>query len=188
MKTNKIVLGVIADTHIPDKSPGLHAGIADTFQQAGVSLIIHAGDISVPGVLRRLEAIAPVAAVRGNRDWLMYFRLPAKLTLTYYGCVIGIFHGHGGIKDYILGKLLTLRHPERYPFRHYRRIAKSTFPKAKIIIFGHSHMPENRWIEGTLYFNPGSARTRRKDSPPSIGLITIAPGGKITSEIILLEN
>jgi putative phosphoesterase len=61
-------LGVLADTHIPDRVPTLNPRVIQVFRQAQVSAILHAGDVSVPQVLAELEKIAQVYAVRGNRD------------------------------------------------------------------------------------------------------------------------
>ena len=54
-------IGVISDTHnfLDPKIPGLFAG---------VSHILHAGDIGLPQILTELGSIAPVTAVGGNTD------------------------------------------------------------------------------------------------------------------------
>ncbi|MCA9469258.1 MAG: metallophosphoesterase family protein, partial [Nitrospira sp.] len=55
------MIGVISDTH------GLvRPEVFEVFQ--GVEVILHAGDIGHEEVLRTLETIAPVVAVRGNND------------------------------------------------------------------------------------------------------------------------
>src|SRR5688500_10672913 len=54
-------VGLISDTH------GLLRPEA-TECLRGSDFIIHGGDIGDPGVLRELNAIAPVTAVRGNND------------------------------------------------------------------------------------------------------------------------
>ncbi|MBW6475409.1 MAG: metallophosphoesterase family protein, partial [Anaerolineaceae bacterium] len=48
-------IGVLSDTHIPDRVGALHPDILPAFKEMGVELIIHAGDISSPVVLRQLE-------------------------------------------------------------------------------------------------------------------------------------
>jgi predicted phosphodiesterase len=54
-------IGVIADTH------GLFApALVEHF--AGVTAILHAGDIGDSDVIRQLQQIAPVIAVSGNVD------------------------------------------------------------------------------------------------------------------------
>src|SRR5208337_2195517 len=54
-------IGVLSDTHnfLDPKIPELFAG---------VSHILHAGDIGLPWILTELEAVAPVTAVAGNTD------------------------------------------------------------------------------------------------------------------------
>jgi hypothetical protein len=56
-----IVVGVIADTHALVRPEALDA-------LAGVTRIVHAGDVGAPEVLRALARVAPVTAVRGNND------------------------------------------------------------------------------------------------------------------------
>ena len=63
-----IRLGVISDTHIPDRARRLNERVIPVFREAGVSAILHAGDVSTPRVLKQLEEVAPVYATRGNRD------------------------------------------------------------------------------------------------------------------------
>ena len=181
MKQETTVVGVIADTHIPDKTLRLLPEVFDTFINAGVSIIIHAGDISIPKVLRQLETIAPVKAVRGNRDWLIP-GLPKTRYLSLQGTTIGITHGHGNMQDYIKDKFLHLT--GGYSFDHYRQVVQKACPKAKVIVFGHSHVPENRWVNGILFFNPGTPRLRGNKHSPSVGLLTLSAGGKVQGEII----
>src|SRR5262245_6561269 len=57
----RTLIGVVSDTH------GLLRPEA-VRRLRGVDRIVHAGDIGAPEVLRALEAIAPVTAVRGNHD------------------------------------------------------------------------------------------------------------------------
>lgn len=58
-----VVVGVISDTHGVVR-PGVHK----VFEEAGVSLILHAGDVGGDEVLDELGLIAPVHAVFGNTD------------------------------------------------------------------------------------------------------------------------
>src|ERR1700721_364618 len=54
-------IGVISDTHgllRPEVAPAL----------AGVEHILHLGDVGKISILRKLEKIAPVTAIRGNID------------------------------------------------------------------------------------------------------------------------
>ncbi len=185
MNTSVIKLGVIADTHVPDKVKALNAQVLPVLRQSGVSAILHAGDISTPGVLSALEEIAPVYAVLGNRDWVFLGRLPLHRTLNFDGVTVGLTHGHGGLVPYLVGKLHYIA--EGYNLERFKPLLLRTFPAAKVIVFGHTHRPLNRWVNGKLFFNPGSTcYTDKRDLPPSLGLLTIHPGGQITGEIISL--
>ncbi|NIW45760.1 MAG: YfcE family phosphodiesterase [Gammaproteobacteria bacterium] len=180
-----VSLGVIADTHVPDKTARLHPAVIPTFQQAGVQQIIHAGDISSARVLDALSQVAPVLAVKGNRDLYFLSRLPRKINLVYNGITIGITHGHGNLKDYFLGKLFYLR--EGYNFVRYQRVVESICPTEDVIIFGHSHVPENRWIDGTLFFNPGAAGVVEHKIPRGVGILQISPGGQVAGQHVQLD-
>jgi putative phosphoesterase len=180
-------IGVIADTHIPDRVGALHPDILPTFKEKGVDLIIHAGDISSPDVISQLEQIAPVQAVMGNRDWWRFKNLPAVKVITIKGVRILITHGHGHIFSYIWDKfpywILG------YQFDRFVKKFSKMNQEFDINIFGHSHRPENRWVEGRLYFNPGSAYDPlRNQNGPSIGLMEIGERKAIESKIIYLRK
>ena len=56
-----MTVGVISDTHGIVRPEAVEA-LRDS------ELIVHAGDVGTPEVLKRLRAIAPTIAVRGNVD------------------------------------------------------------------------------------------------------------------------
>jgi putative phosphoesterase len=180
-----VKLGVLADTHVPDKARDLNHKTFSVFADAGVEAILHAGDISVPRVLAELQRVAPVYAVRGNRDWLRLKHLPPKLTLTVEGLTIGLTHGHGRVLDYLVEKILFIKWG--YQFKRHRRVLAAIFPQAAVIVFGHSHIPTNVWVNGKLYFNPGSASLYENNLPPSVGLLHVQAGGQVNGEIVPLE-
>jgi putative phosphoesterase len=180
-----IRLAVVADTHVPDRCRGLHPGLLPSLRAANVELILHAGDISTPRVLRALAEIAPVVAVRGNRDWFPHSDLPMHRVLEIGGKHIGLTHGHGSWSEYIGDKIhLVLRGPRS--FDHYMHRAIRALPNdVDAVVFGHNHAPINRLIEGKLVFNPGSAcRNVVKGAGPSYGILEV--GDKIRGEIIYL--
>ncbi len=145
-------IGVISDTHIP-QFKRLPEAIWQHF--AGAELIIHAGDLSVLSVLNELETIAPVVAVQGNveREEVV-LRLPIKREIVVGHCRIGVVH--------ILGDA------------HNRvKVARQEFPEARVVVFGHSHIPWNEDRDGQLLFNPGSATDRRSQPRCSIGLLHV---------------
>jgi putative phosphoesterase len=61
MLRKPMIIGIISDTH------GLLRPEALARLQ-GSDLILHAGDIGSPDVLRTLKKICPVKAIRGNND------------------------------------------------------------------------------------------------------------------------
>jgi putative phosphoesterase len=159
-------IGVISDTHIPHFKQ-LPVSIVEHF--AGVELIIHAGDLSVLRVIDELETIAPVVAVRGNIEEEEVVRnLPIKREIVVGFCRIGIVH--------ILGDA-----------HNRERVALQEFPNARVVVFGHSHIPWNQEHEGLLLFNPGSATDRRRQPGCSVGLLYVDDEEKsVRGEIIWL--
>ena len=161
-------VGIISDTHIPrfSKLP------EDVFQHfADVELIIHAGDLSILTVISELETLAPVIAVQGNveREEVV-LTLPIKREVVIGHCRIGIVH--------ILGES-----------KYYAQTARREFPQARVVVFGHSHVPYNHEHDGQLLFNPGSANDRRRQPTCSIGKLFIDDEGmSVWGEIIALPG
>jgi hypothetical protein len=92
--------------------------------------------------------------------------LPIKREIVVGGCVIGLVH--------ILG--------ER---SHYARNARREFPSARVVVFGHSHIPYLEDRDGLLLLNPGSATDRRRQPHRTIALLTIEDG-EPRGEIVVL--
>jgi predicted phosphodiesterase len=58
-----------------------------------------------------------------------------------------------------------------------------------VIIFGHTHHIENRWIGGKLYFNPGSVSHGDKLIPdPYFGLLKFYDDGRIEACLVPLTG
>ena len=149
-------LGVISDTH------GLLRPEAEEVLR-GSDIIVHAGDIGSPDVLRRLEKIARVIAVRGNIDrepWAKDLPLSESLEL-------------GRASIYVLHDVNEL---DLDP-----RVAGFS-----VVIAGHSHQPRCEERNGVLFFNPGSAGPRRFRLPISVGVISIE-GSRVTGALKTLE-
>ena len=178
------ILGIIADTHVPDRLPGLDPRVLEIFRQAAVSQILHAGDISVQSVLDELETVAPVQAVCGNRDIFALPHLPSKLLLEVEGVRIGLMHGHGTLLSYFFDKLDFIMHGKRVG--RYLNRALATFPDVDIIIFGHLHLPGLLNLDGKLIFNPGSPCCPNPlNVSPSVGLLH-CEAGQLRAEIVAL--
>ena len=182
-----VTIGVIADTHIPDRARRLNPLVLEIFQDKQVEVILHAGDVSAPYVLDELEEIAPVHAVRGNRDWLLLRDLPMTLNLEFEGISIGIAHGHGGLRNYLADRFYLLFHDYSHEMLLPRLL--DAFPYSRVIVFGHGHMPLNSWMNGKLLFNPGSPHfPHTKRITPSLGILQLSAGGDVKSEIIPLDQ
>ncbi|HEY3344799.1 MAG TPA: metallophosphoesterase family protein [Anaerolineaceae bacterium] len=180
-------IGVISDTHIPDRARHLHPGVMAYFREAGVGTVLHGGDVAVRSVLEELGHLGPVIAVRGNRDWLLAQELPLAVQIQVGDVEIGLAHGHGGMLRYFLDKYQYFR--EGYKVERYRGYLRRVFPEAKLIVFGHTHRPECVWKDGTLFFNPGAAGfPALTDVGPTIGLLEVGPGDAVRGRIVALEG
>jgi len=175
-------LGVICDSHVPDRMRALPPAALEAL--AGVDAILHGGDICVQRVLDALAQVAPVYAVRGNRD--LALRLPLDRELTFEGVRLGLTHGHGGLRSYAREKLVTA--VMGYYHNRFLQQVRGRFGSVQAIVFGHSHRPVNFMMNGVLMFNPGSLGPEyRKGRGPAVGLLTIE-NGAIRGEIIRLEG
>lgn len=179
------VVGVVSDTHIPDRTRFLHPQLIQALDDQKVDLILHAGDICVPRVLDELRELAPVLAVRGNRDILFGKDLPISRTLEVNGIKILLTHGHMGMTSYWADKVQHML--IGYRLNRYIRRVRKEMPGAGVYIFGHSHRSEIIWQEDVLLFNPGSVSI---GAPPqfhrSWGLLTFS-GKTIEGKIMYLD-
>jgi putative phosphoesterase len=179
------VIGLIADTHVPDRMRRLNPKILDIFQKANVNQILHAGDISVPRVLRELQEVAPVLAVRGNRDWFGFQDLPMQRIVEVGATRIGMTHGHGSWGLYFRDKLrYFVRGPQKFEF--FMNRAMRLVEEVDVLVFGHNHDPLVKDVDGLLVVNPGSACCQAFNlKPPSVALLRI-DGDKVRAEIAFL--
>jgi putative phosphoesterase len=154
-----MVIGVISDTH-NKFDPAIRTHFA------GVSQILHAGDIGERRILQELEAIAPVLAVTGNVDWggPLDRDVPRSRSITLDGCPIYMTH----IVD--------------HPAQLLKRLPE---PRPAVYIYGHSHIPLIEEHEAVLFLNPGSAGPGRFGRERSIARLTIMDG-KASAELIPL--
>ncbi len=183
-----VTLGVLADTHVPDRFPHLPAEVEAIFREAGVTVILHAGDVTHPGVLRRLARIAPVYAVRGNRDFLLWWRLPARLRIRIGPIAFTLVHGHGGLWRYAVDKVaFFLGHP--LTFREIEDRTWAQHRGAQVLILGHTHMPILRPMGRGWLFNPGSPTVPpqlNRDIPRAVGLVHVSREHRLRFQWILL--
>ena len=160
-------IGVISDTHIPDRAKDIPRQILEDFKK--VDLIIHAGDLVDLGVLDKLKSVCSrVVAVWGNMDpYEVRKKLPEKEIVEAGIHRIGVMHGYG-----TPGKLVELL---AQAFKD---------DKVDIIVFGHAHSGLNEKRGGVLFFNPGSPTDRIFSPYNSYGIIEI--NDKVEARIIKL--
>jgi len=183
-----LTLGVIADTHIPDRAQEIPPAVFDVFTKADITAILHAGDICSPKVLQTLGDIAPVIAVRGNRDWFVP-GIPLHTRLQYEGVSIGLTHGHGNWWGYVLDKMNFVINGPRQ-FSYVENKVQQIFPDTDVVVFGHNHAPVNRNENGRLLFNPGSPNCPNiflQNAPQTVGLLHI-DGKTVQGEIIEINH
>ena len=151
-----IHVGVISDTHIPDRAQEIPKKILDDFKH--VDMVIHAGDLVDVCVLEQLKSVcAEVKAVWGNMDpYEVRIKLPEKEIFKVGKFKIGIMHGFGSP-----AKLVDFLSAE---FKNEH---------VDMIIFGHAHAPFNEKKGGILFFNPGSATDKIFAPFNSYGIIEI---------------
>lgn len=182
-----ITVGVIADTHVPDRARALPPEALEVFRQAKVAAILHAGDVIHPAVLAALEAIAPTYAVRGNRDWYFLRSLPPRLVLQFEEVKVGMCHGHGSFLRYVGDKWEHFRRGAP-PFARFARRALAAFPQVDVVVFGHTHYPVCRWVGLQLLCNPGSPVVPALPNVPrAVGLLHIE-GRAVWGELRVLDR
>jgi putative phosphoesterase len=156
-------VAVIADTHTRGMSRSVPAGAWPYLESS--DHILHAGDVVDPTLLDELASLAPVSVVLGNCDaWdVRNWGASAKAEIELGGVRIGMIHDSG-------------------PRRGRRERLRAAFPDARVVVFGHSHLPVNEDDGELLLFNPGSPTWKRRAPFPSMGLLWIE-GEDVEGEI-----
>jgi len=182
-----LTVGVLADTHVPDRRRHLPPAVLTIFHTAQVTAILHLGDVIHPRVLTMLESIAPTYAVRGNRDIYFLRRLPLRRQLAFAGVTVGMIHTHGTFWQYLADKWEHLR--RGVPFRRFEQRALAAFPHADVVLFGHTHYPVCRWVGRQLLCNPGSpVRPIFRHLPPTVALLHFLTTGEVCGEVVFLPD
>lgn len=139
-------IGVLSDTH-----GLLRPQVKEILKEC--DYIIHGGDMDKEEILRELETIAPVFAVRGNNDrgeWAD--RLEETLRFSIGHTSFLVVHNKACIPDELNAA-------------------------CDVIIFGHSHRYFCEEREGTLWLNPGSCGRRRFHLELSMAVIRLSEAG-----------
>jgi putative phosphoesterase len=156
MPAREIIVGIISDTHGLLRREAVAA-------LRGSDMIIHAGDVGNPDVIKKLAAIAPTHVVRGNIDtgsWAAHLPMTERVDV-------------GERRFHVLHQISQL---ELDP-------AVAGFAA---VVFGHSHQPLIETRAGVLFLNPGSAGPRRFKLPVTVARVGVA-GPHMRPEIVELQ-
>ena len=141
------VVGVISDTHG-------HLAPQASILLDQADLIVHAGDIDTPEVLKQLQAKGTLIAVKGNMDWGRWTRKLPPYEMIQIGT----------LWLYVLHDLARLD-------------LDPAGAGISVVVSGHTHQPSKESTNGVLYLNPGSASFPRRRYPATMALMTISESG-----------
>jgi putative phosphoesterase len=150
MNSRATIIGLISDTHGLVR-PEVFAALQ------GVSQILHAGDVGPADVLTELAAIAPIRAVYGNTD------APGRADLVE--C----------IEDVIDGVRIVVTHGHELGSPTPPKLV-GAFPKADVIVYGHTHQQLVTKAARRIVVNPGAAGPRRFKLQPCVAKLYIWQG------------
>jgi putative phosphoesterase len=153
-------IGVVGDIH------GNFSGLRQAVTQMGpIDRLFFTGDgCKDIQRLRRMQPELPIDGVEGNCDWDSDY--PKEQFLTLDSVKILLTHGHRyRVKDGLLKLELA-----------------GMQSGADLIVFGHTHIPQNDSWRNLRFFNPGSLCPERSYKRPSFGIIEI-DGAQIHCEV-----
>lgn len=156
---------VLADTHAPRRWRTCPPRVAVLLR--GADMILHAGDVCTAEVLDELAEYAPVVAVAGNNDGPDVAAWGAGPTaeLDIGGLAVAMVHDSGPAT----GRLVRMRRQ---------------FPRAELVVFGHSHIPLDVSGDGFRIFNPGSPTDRRRQPAGTAGVLDVQDGLLVSASIV----
>ncbi|MFH2085745.1 MAG: YfcE family phosphodiesterase [bacterium] len=181
------IIGVIADTHFT-KCNKLAPDIINFFSD--VSMILHAGDIGDKSEFKKLENIAPVVAVMGNkqsdrekynlRDVEHLTIGPLKIMLVHKTSRKAIQYA-----EYLISKAFKLKSIALH--MQLTRLKDQLHNKVNVCVFGHFHEVVIKKYGNLLILNPGAAYSTRK-RVGSVMKLSIDDNGKIEVLVKYLAN
>jgi len=162
-------IGVVSDTHLRGRGCALAPAVLRALE--GVDGIVHCGDINEESVLMELETLAPVYAVSGNTDpWLVWQALPERRILTFEGVRVGVHHGNGrgAARDNALSQF--------------------DVSDVEVVLYGHSHCPEESHEGGRYCFNPGSPTRPRCRAGRTVGILHVERPCAVQGRWVYLDD
>jgi len=160
-----VKIAVISDTHIADSSKAAPDAMWEMVELA--DCVVHLGDFTSEEFADELEKRSRLYAVHGNADsYALKSRYPATLIMELEGVKAALVHQFAGPWSAATGRA-----------ENYRRAGVS------LILFGHTHKPEDTTIAGVRLVNPGSAGDGRQTKGVlTAGMLTVA-GGRLSWEL-----
>ena len=144
-------IGLISDTHMPQRWATMPTAVSQIF--AHVDMIFHAGDVGELWVLDELSQLAPVIAVHGNDDSEDAQRkLPYQQIVTVAGQRLLIWHSHYANRV----DELHARRSGNLREGCLRSIARAKSAGARLVYFGHWHLPLIFEHDGIVAVNAGA--------------------------------
>ena len=128
---------------ISDTHGLLRPEVVETLKDCEV--ILHGGDINSAKILDELKRIAPVYVVRGNNDKEWAKDLLETLYFELYGI--------------------------RFFMVHNKKYIPKNLENVDVVVYGHSHKYEEKYISGMLLLNPGSCGPRRFTQPITFAVL-----------------
>ncbi len=128
----------------------------------GCDYILHAGDVTSEWILDELRQVCrQLIVVRGNCDYDPWaFKVKSRQLFDIGGLTFLMVHDNWDV-----GRLLT---------------------QADVVVHGHTHVWQNEWRNGRLWFNPGSVGRPRYGAPPTFAIMEIK-NKQISVEQIVLD-
>jgi len=156
---------VLSDTHAPRRWKSCPPRVAEQLRHA--DLILHAGDVCTAAVLDELSDYGPVRAVLGNNDGrdVADWGAPPTLEFELDGLRVAMIHDSGQAAGRI------------------RRLHRA-FPRAELVVFGHSHIPMDEADPTVRIFNPGSPTDRRRQPHGTLGVLRVDSSRLVDARIV----
>ncbi|WP_132978365.1 metallophosphoesterase family protein [Thiobaca trueperi] len=167
-------VAILADTH-----GALDPRVREVVESC--DLAVHGGDIGHAAILAQIQPrLGRVLAVFGNNDvarkWpaedrALLVHLPECLEQPLPGGSLVVIHGH------------------QIPARHRHRLLRRRFPRARTIVYGHSHLLTVDLDAPPWVVNPGAAgRSRTHGGPSCLVLIATPTDWRIESHRFALSS
>jgi uncharacterized protein len=167
-KRTTAVLGLLSDTHYPERLAHLPPALFDVL--AGVDLLLHAGDVGTLDLLTQLSRIAPVVAVHGNDDTTAATsHLPEKQLVTIVGQPLLLWHSHYADRA---EELASRRDGDLRP--KLARIGQAAQAAgATLVHFGHWHIPLVYQYEDVTIINAGGLASGNEVTTQTIQTVAL---------------